>query len=231
MYLRRTSMAGILIILVLSIAAQILPLAGETEAISRTSFHPLAGRHRIELGIGLMSRIYSTTKVWDDHTTTRSEANGLLGSISYSYWLEDHVSVHVSTGVMDVDAYATEYGSDTHVEASTVSPLLFGVKYQLSRYPIGAAMRPYVSAAVGPYFGVNSNIRSKSGSEVRSYTEAVLGTRIGAGVDLVLSRHFTLGVGAGYHFVSDYSEPIGAKKDYSSPDFSFSFGVVFGRGR
>ena len=225
------SIVALLLILPLSAAAQNLSLTEQTPAIGHPAYNTLAGKHRIELGVGLLSKISSSTEISYGNSTTKSEANGLLGSISYSYWLEDHVSVHITTGVMDVDATTAAHGLDTYVEASTVTPLLFGVKYQLSRQPIGNAMRPYVSAAVGPYFGFNSNVRSGEDSEVRSYSEAALGSRIGAGADLVLSRHFTLGVGAGYHFVSDFSERIGAEKNYSSPDFSIAFGVVFGSGR
>jgi hypothetical protein len=231
MFILKVAIAALLIILPLSAAAQDVSLTQQGPATGYPAYHSLAGKHRIEIGVGLLSKIYSTTTLSDGYTTTRSEADGLLGSISYSHWLEDHVSIQITTGIMDVDAHTTEHGSETFVEASTVTPLLFGVKYQLSRQPVGAAMRPYVSAAVGPYFGFVSDSWSRRGTEVRSYSEAVLGSRIGMGMDLLLGRHFMLGIGAGYHFVSDFSERIGAKKNYSSPDFGISFGVVFGRGR
>jgi hypothetical protein len=220
-----------LLLLSVSIVAPTLMFAEVTEAVNQLPPNSLAGKHTIELGIGLLSEIRASTEVSTGNTITESDANGLIGSIAYTRWLEDDVGIHITSGVLDVDAATAVNGSETFVEASTVVPLLFGVKYQPFGRAIGDAMRPYISASAGPYFGFSSNVRTGESAETESYSETALGARIGAGVDLSLSRLFTLGLGAGYHFVDDFNRRIGTEKNYSSPDFSLSFGIVFGRGK
>jgi len=227
----KSFLAVFLMFLSVSITAQTLLLAEMTEAVSPLTSSSLAGKHSIELGIGLLSKVRSSTEVSMGNTTTESEANGFIGSIAYTRWLEDNVGFHITSGVLDVDASTATNGLNTYVEASSVVPLLFGVKYQPFGRAIGEAMRPYISASVGPYFGFSSNVRSGTSAGTESYTETALGARIGAGVDLSLSRLFTLGIGAGYHFVDDFNRRIGTEKNYSSPDFSFSFGIVLGKGK
>jgi hypothetical protein len=63
---------------------------------------------------------------------------------------------------------------------------------------------------------------------VESYSETAIGSRLGIGLDLILAKRFTLGAGLGYHFVSDFEKRIGSEENHSSPEFSLSFGIVFG---
>jgi hypothetical protein len=220
-----------LVVIVLSIITLNGLLVGETEAVTRSYINPIRGRHSIELGIGLLSKVRSTTDVSSGNTITESEANGFIGSITYTHWLEENVAVHITTGALDVDATTVVNGSDTFLEASTVVPLLFGIEVQPYGRAISDALRPYISASAGPYFGFTSDAYSGTSTCTESYSETTLGARVGGGVDLALSRYFSLGIGAGYHFVDDFNRRIGTETNYSGPDFSLSFGVVFGSGR
>jgi hypothetical protein len=219
------------IVMSLSFAGQTVLCVEEGEAVTRSYLNPIRGRHSIELGIGLLSKVRSMTDVSSGNTITESEANGFIGSITYTHWLEENVAVHITTGALDVDAVTVANGSETFVEASTVVPLLFGVEIQPYGKAISHALRPYISASVGPYFGFTSDAYSGNSTCTTSYTETTLGARLGGGVDLALSRYFSLGIGAGYHFVDDFNRRIGTETNYSGPDFSLSFGVVFGSGR
>jgi len=227
----RAVIAIILITFPVSVAAQTLTLAEKTETTSPSVSNSLRGKHGIELSIGLLSEISASSEVSAGNVTTKSEANGLMGSIAYNYWLENDLAINVLVGLLDVDATSTVDGSDTFVEFSSVSPMLFGVQFQPFGQAVSDVLRPYFSASVGPYFGHSSNVRTGVNTETESYTETALGSRFGAGADLSLSRLFTLGVGLGYHLVNDFNKRIGAKKNYSSPDFSLSLGIVFGRGK
>jgi len=220
-----------LLIIPLSLLLQNVWLGEKAEAAGQSSACSIRGKHAIELSLGLLSKFRSATMVSAGSTTTESEANGFIGSITYTHWLEEQVSIHITSGALDVDASTSVDGSRTFMETSTVVPLLFGVKYSPFRRPIGDVMRPFVSASVGPYIGFTSKVRSGTDTRRESYSETALGSRLGAGVDLSISRLFILGVSAGYHFVEDFNNRIGAEKNYSSPDFSLSLGVIFGKGK
>ncbi len=69
------------------------------------------------------------------------------------------------------------------VELATVIPLLLGVKYKPIELAVGDALRPYVYAALGPYLGFASDVRTGATSGLESYTETALGSRAGVGLD------------------------------------------------
>ncbi|NIM99863.1 MAG: hypothetical protein GTO24_17845 [candidate division Zixibacteria bacterium] len=231
MSLLKTVAAISLISFPISVVGQTLPIAQAAESAGRSSSGSLRGKHGIELTMGLLSGVSSTTEVSPGDVRTKSEANGLIGSIGYTYWLENDWAINVSTGVVDADATVWAGGGGTYVESAAVVPMLFGVKYQPSRLIDSDVVRPYLSASVGPYLGFASNVWTGTAASVESRAETALGSRLAMGADISLSRLFRLGIGGGYHFVTDFENRIGSEKNHTSPEFSISFGIVFGKGR
>ena len=64
----------------------------------------------------------------------------------------------------------------------------------------------------------------------RCQTKGTIGGHLGGGVDVHLGRHWTLGVSAGYNWMADFSEPIGARDNYSGFGASVGLGFLFGKG-
>jgi hypothetical protein len=215
----------------ISVMGQTLSTAQENEFADRSASKSLRGKHGIELTLGLLSGISSTTEVSPGGVTTKSEANGLIGSVGYTYWVEDDWAINVSAGVLDADATVSAGGPGTFVESAVVVPVLFGVKYMPSRLIESDVVRPYASASVGPHFGFASNVWTGTTTSVESRSETALGLRLVLGADLSLSRLFRLGIGGGYRFVTDFENRIGSEKNHSSPELSITFGIIFGKGR
>jgi hypothetical protein len=220
-----------LMILPISVLGQTLPNPPDTGPADRPASNSFRGKHCIEVTGGLLSEITSTAEVsWSD-VRTKSEANGLLGSIGYTYWLEDDWGITFSAGVSDADATVFTSAWGTSVISAVVVPVLFGAKYQPSRLFNTDTVRPFVSASIGPYSGFASEVRTGLVTVVEARSETVPGTRLAAGVDLLLTKWLKLGFAGGYHFVADFGKRIGSEKNYSSPEFSMSLGVVFGKGK
>ncbi|MGB2768205.1 MAG: outer membrane beta-barrel protein, partial [Candidatus Zixiibacteriota bacterium] len=191
----------------------------------------LRGKHCIEVTAGLLSEISATQEVSAGGVTTKSEADGLIGSIGYTYWVENDWGITFSAGVSDADATTSVSDAGTSVISAVVVPMLFGVKYQPSGLLNSDGVRPYMSASIGPYSGFSSEVRTGVTTVVEARSEAALGSRLAVGVDLRLSKWFKLGFAGGYHFVTDFENRIGSEKNYSGPEFSLSLGIVFGKGK
>jgi len=207
-----------------------IPFAGSArgEDASPKSTRTFLNKHRIDLNVSLLSEINATSEVTFAGTTTRGDANGVVGGVAYTYYASRDFGLGVSVGVMDADATTSVTGTGTSVEAASVVPLLFGVKYQPALFTVGEALRPYASISAGPYFGTASNVRSGLTTSTESLTETAIGARFAIGVDFLLGRFVALGVGGGYHLVSDFDNRIGSEKNYSSPEFALSLGFIFG---
>jgi len=217
----------LLIIFPLSVTAQTLPAAEKKEFANQSISNSLRGKHGIALSAGILGGVTVTNEVSAGGETNSVEGTEFLGSIAYTYWIENDLAVNFSLGLLSIDVTNSVQGSEESTETATVVPVLFGVKYQPFRLTTSDALRPYVVASVGPFFGTETMNRAGVNEETEVYSETALGSRLGVGVDLLLSKWFTLGVGGGYYFVSDFERPIGSEKNYSSPEFSLSFGVVF----
>lgn len=220
-----------LMIFPIPVTGQTLSTPEETESAERSASNSLRGKHCIELTAGLLSEISATHEVSAGGVTTKSKADGLIGSIGYTYWFENDWGITFSVGISDADATVSTGSSGTSVIAAEVMPILFGVKYQPSELIADDVVKPYVSVSVGPYVGFSSEVRTGVTTVVEARSETALGSRLALGVDLSLSRLFRLGFAGGYRFVTDFENRIGSIKNCSSPEFSLSFGIVFGRGK
>ena len=93
------------------------------------------------------------------------------------------------------------------------------------------ALKPYLAVGLGPIIGVHSGVAAGDGTAfVGSRTRATIGGHLGAGVDAMLGRSWSLGVGVGYNWMADFSRPVGARDNYSGLDVGVSLGWLFGRG-
>ncbi|KPL03980.1 MAG: hypothetical protein AMJ90_02385 [candidate division Zixibacteria bacterium SM23_73_2] len=222
----------LLMIFPFSVTAQTLPAAEKKEFASQSISNSMRGKHGTALNAGILGGVTVANEVSVGGVTNSVEERGFLGSIAYTYWIENDLAVNFSLGLFSMDVTNSVQGSEVSTETATVVPLLFGVKYQPFKLTDSDVLRPYVLASVGPFFGsatinrVGANI-----VESESYSETALGSRLAVGIDLSLSKLFTLGAGAGYYLVTDFKKRIGSEKNYSSPEFSLSFGIVFGRGK
>ncbi len=213
------------------ILAVALPCSALAQMAGPADPPSLRGKHGIELGLGFLTGISSDNQVSVGGMEWTSEFSGVFGSIAYSYWIADEWAVNLSLGVASSEASTSVSGTGTSMESATVIPLLFGVKYKPIELAVGDAVRPYVYASIGPYFGFASDVRTGASAGLESYSETALGSRAGLGMDLSLGRRFTLGFAAGYRLVSDFGRRIGSEKNHSSPEFALSFGVLLGRGQ
>jgi hypothetical protein len=73
---------------------------------------------------------------------------------------------------------------------------------------------------------------SVSGSRViaGTHTEVSIGGDLGVGVDLHLGRAVSLGLDAGYRWMADFPEPVGARDNYSGFTLAVRIGWLFGKG-
>jgi outer membrane protein W len=214
-----------------SILAVALPISATAQTTGPANPHSLRGKHEIEVSIGLLSALSAGSEVSVGSVEMTSEVNGIIGSLGYSYWFADEWAATVSLGIANADVSTSASGWNAAVESAVVIPLLFGVKYKPLGLAVGDALRPYLCASLGPYFGFASDVRAGTTTGAESYSEAALGTRAGVGMDLSLSTRFALGFTLGYRLVSDFGRRIGSEKNHSSPEFSLSLGIVLGRGQ
>jgi len=215
-------------------AATITPQAVEPAAEAPTveTRAPRAGRHGLELGIGLFDHTTAAVTATAGGTTSTTSGSGVGGSLTYTYWLADDLGLSAQVGVVSVDATVSAVGTQSQVRSVSVVPLLFGVKYQPFQFRGAERVRPYLAAAVGPFIGTDAGISSGTGgASVASRTEAAAGGRAGIGLDFLASQRVMLGLGAGYRLMTDFAQPIGGERNYSGADLTLAVGVLLGGGR
>jgi hypothetical protein len=190
----------------------------------------LAHRSRLELQLGVGIRASTSATTSSGGVVTETSAAGFLGSFGYSYWLQEELALTIGLGVLTSDVESSVGAGGVGSRTATVVPLFAGLRYYFPRSTYGGKWRPYAAGAVGPVFGTET--ASAVGSVIRneSITRTALGGRLGAGLDVQLSRLIMLGLQAGYHLMTDFSDPIGGHENHSGPDFGISISVLLGRG-
>jgi hypothetical protein len=93
------------------------------------------------------------------------------------------------------------------------------------------AVRPYLAVGLGPVIGSSSGASTSiEGAFAGARTRASVGGTVGAGVDFLLGRHVSIGVEGGYQWMADFSDPVGARDNYSGFQLGLSVGWTFGKG-
>jgi hypothetical protein len=130
----------------------------------------------------------------------------------------------MSIGFLAGEATSTVNFSGINQHASIIVPVLIGVNYYLFNPAQEDAVRPFVSAAIGPYIGSESKNTVLSHN---THSETTFGGRFGAGIDFLLGDHFKLGAGVAYNVMMEFRNTIGAKSNYNGVDGLIAVGYLF----
>jgi outer membrane protein W len=106
---------------------------------------------------------------------------------------------------------------------------MFGIRF----YPVSSALtplRPYVSAGIGPYLGIQSEKEVNDDIVANVKTLGSFGGYLGGGVDIQMGRHLMAGIHVGYNVMADFAEPIGLDRNYNGVAVSAGLSVLLGKG-
>jgi hypothetical protein len=186
----------------------------------------LKGRSALELNIGSWrgEEMPETPPVAQGSISLVAETNYFTGGLGYSYWLKEQLSLTFTISLLSAKANTDITIPNVTQQVSTVIPVLLGIRLYIPKPDSSYNIRPFISIAVGPYFGSESANTTLS---QQAHTEATVGGRLGLGVDFFLGGHFKLGVNVGYHFVTNFENTIGARKNYNGSELSIGAGYIF----
>ncbi len=199
--------------------------------LASASAQSLEKRHQVGVRLGMWSQTTSVrTETGFDGISTSVGADGPVGGVFYSHWLQENLALDFSIGGMGIDIETSVSATGVTSETGTIAQILLGVKYYPLKSAYASSLRPYVKASVGPFVGSQSKTEVGTVVVTDSRSELAAGGRLDVGVDIILSRYFMLGAAFGYNLMTDFEEPIGGSSNYSGPELSFAFGYLFGRG-
>jgi len=184
----------------------------------------LKGRSAIELTLGIWGSAKTSNTFGTTGIQSVTGTNGFASGLGYSYWFKEHLSLTVTASLLSAKASSNVSVSNVTLQASTVIPLLFGLRFYVPEPESGDNVRPFLSAMVGTYFGSEATNAPLS---QQTHVETTLGGRLGAGLDFFLGDHFKLDATVGYHLMSDFGNAVGGRKNYNGGEFSVGTGYIF----
>ena len=185
----------------------------------------LAKRHQVEFKFGWWQQTTDSLSEFNNNRVISVENSGLAGGLGYGYWLQENAALTFDAGVFRTKVSDFEYAPPSS-SIAWVESFLIGLKYYFLKSSTTSSLRPFVKPSLGVFVGC----QRLSGNLDTRRTEGVLGGRIGAGIDFLISRRFTTGLDFGYNLMTDFDKPIGGSRNYSGPEYSFSLGILFGKG-
>ena len=198
--------------------------------------NPVRNRHGLEISAGLLNQMHTSTTISLGSVETHTGGSGFIGALTYLHRPDPCFAFTVTAGLHGVKVDQTVQTVNVSSEISSISHLLFGVRYYPRLSAPNGSFKPFLAGAVGVYVGMwdryeqpyhLNGVYEGTSSTFELIIESAMGARFGLGTDIFLTRHLKLGVGTGYHFVSDFANPIGSQENVSGPDFVLSFGVEF----
>jgi hypothetical protein len=203
----------------LTTSALILAIGLPLAAAAQNDTLSLAGRSNLLIGIGLTGERSSIASGGQSSVTTKGEA----ASFSFNHWVRPEIGVVISASLLSANTSAGF--SSSGATANAIFPLLFGLSYSPRALALSRSIRPFVSAAAGPYIHA---VAGANPAGVENYTETALGSRLGAGANWFVARHFTVLVEANYHAVGNFERQDAVTRDPSGFGMNLGFGFAWG---
>lgn len=191
--------------------------------VTNAQNYQLSGKSAIGFNLGLYSGSKTTGTASINGLNTEVSSSGFYGSIFYSHWLKENVSLRLSAGLLTASANVSINTTNT-AQASAVFPLLLGLDYYFLQPTNSDAIRPFVSASIGMFVG--SEAKNTTISQ-QVHSENTIGGRIGLGSDFLVGDHFIIGANLGYNLMADFSNAVGGKKNFNGLDFALQLDYVF----
>ncbi len=198
--------------------------------VTTSNAQEFSNRHRLELRSGFWG-FEANTSVQAGSIKSEVGSGGVLGAINYSYYLQDNLAIVVGAGGSSVNVDVSIAAGSVRTYSAVLGCGYTGVRIYPLRPIALARVRPYVAAYGGFARGSESRTEIAQSVSVESHESTSICGHLGAGADLVLSRRLLIGINTGYNFLSDFSESIGGKDNYSGPEFAVGLSVLLGRGK
>lgn len=199
--------------------AALLLTALALPAAAQRAADPLSldGRSALSLEFGLTGSRDAVVSP----TLVRTYTNGEVGAIRFKHWVRPVVAVEVSAGVLSSDQSANSGFTSTNA----ILPVLFGLSVSPRSFALGRSIRPYVSAAGGPYIHASTRL---GGVTESASTETAFGGRFGLGANLFVTRHFLLDLEGDYHTVGGFQHTDALTTKATGFGMTFGLGFAWG---
>lgn len=199
----------------------------------RGTFGPnyaVAGRNRIELRGGMWRGDDGSGTPLPNLAAGTSSVDGLVG-LQYTRFLREDLAVTFGIDILPSEtSYISLEGSFSGSRAVLLLPL--GLRWNPMKGDLRTrAVKPFLAAGFGPVIGSSSGAsKTFTAAFAGAQSGTTFGGFLGAGLDVLIGRHFSLGVDARYNLMADFSTPIGGLENYSGFQMAVGFGWVFGQG-
>jgi hypothetical protein len=160
----------------------------------------------------------------------------IRGGLQYTRFLREDLAATLSFDILAARADLVTFdgfsASGTSQQRSLIISMPLGLRWDPQRGDLRTRpVKPYLSAGLGPVIGLHAG-GSVDESTAFAGTRAAMavGGFVGGGVDVLLGRRWSLGVSAGYRWMTDFSQTIGTRKNYSGIDAGIGIGWMWGKG-
>lgn len=155
---------------------------------------------------------------------------GALSGLTLGYAVNPQWEFVLSWGALtsDVDEnLVTGTQSPRTLRQVRLTSVLLGARW----FPLRQArFRPFAALAVGTFNGREKGTQLDLGPDGGSWSASsgAVGTHLGAGVDLDLNAHMTVGAQFGYNWMRRFSSDIGGRRHYRGTEFRVAASWRFG---
>jgi hypothetical protein len=158
---------------------------------------------------------------------------GRFTGVQYTHYVREGLAVTLGAQGVVLDQGASVGAGGVFAGTASVIAMPISVHWNpLKADRWRGAAKPFVSIGIGPVFGTSDTAFVGGGIVTASSDrQASTGGHVGAGMDVHVSKRFSLGVNGGYNWMLDFAQPVGSKTNFSGPELGLSLGWIFGRGR
>lgn len=196
----------------------------------RGALDGLNGRYRLELRFGGWTRgPVEQTGATGGGVGTRVGSWGPMVRVGFSRWFSEDLSLGLDFSAVGEEV-KSHVGGDVSNQVLTLSSLFVEARKYVPGATLSSALRPRITAGIGILMASLDGTTVNPSPATVATTMAAMGTRLGGGLDIQISRPFMIGADAALNLFTDFSEPFGGRKNYSGFEGTVGISWLLGKG-
>lgn len=167
----------------------------------------------------------NSVNIQEFNNSVTTDVSGVGGSIYFFSRVKDNWFLELNFGAVTAVKSEVQRLLESDTEVSTITPLLFGFRYDILSARLPGTFQPYLGFGSGPY--INTFVMDHQ--ELLTSTQTIeshikYGGYLGGGMNVMITDWFALNFDTKYHFY-DFDR----KNMYSGLEFGLGFSFMWGR--
>lgn len=160
-----------------------------------------------------------------------SSQSGMIANLTLTHWIKPRIGIEMRVRSRELYNQSARGEVPSWYDRTFATGVLVGARFELNGSSKVSAPRPFLHAAIGPFFRPASSFPIDPRATPEQGSQKGLGASLGGGIDIRFGSHLGLGFRSSYDLVPEFKDSAGNTLRYGGWKTTLTTSWFFGGGR